>query len=1321
MVAAGDPDPESEPPAPPLANREVAVSRWKLAISRTQLAGAMGTDVSSLMATAGSGGAAHQYASPFRAVPSRTAAAAAPRRDVGRTLALLTAAAAAEARNQSALKAAVQNAAKAAMRAGGSRRVPSRQALATSKPAVPRARTSRRLPSRAMSSSKARIDAAMPGGDSVHPLRTDSVSSVASLHVSKAPDSFAAFMAGTASAVSPVVDADAASADAAEMGAAAPMAVAPVIAEEVLGDEGGVGGQGTQGGTTSGLRDADRLQGAQAPGGLDPLALDVQAEDAETMERFVFAQILSSIANTLLMVSHEDALVAYRYLSDPITARCKVHFIRQMEALYLERFLVSGGHRGGEEEGEVRFVEVPAAPSDEDEEEEEVVQVVPRQHGGSPVVVKDEPPSPMQSEGGERTSPRQSEGSDSPGPFASSGSEEEDSGEDSGEDSDTSSSSSDDSLEATAQATPTMDALVDTVLAGRARHRHTRRASLCKPALAALATSRRGLAGRRRSRHSMQPLFRAASATKSRRGSEAALRRRASGTGQRSQSFGPASPRKSKTPALLQAALAVRKQEEQAAEAGARDGEPGSVARRGSQGGPAGDSPRQTTASEDSKHVPPSTPRGELDMDALLGLPSPDAPARPRPASGMSRAGAASRASRAASRSGRRRSRRRLKRGQAQSATCSRRCRRGCRAASLAPCGCGWDFKARSCVCCGLSHITVLRVFDMAFDSPHMERSLRAGEHQERIKAWAGILAPLILTTMLWLLLAVPAVADVNSALRRASGADFTTGGMLAVAVLALAAAGMVAFVLSTIARFGVLSPSREGGAGARPPPHMLQGGSGQTITQTPSSTPVAVPPASPMLRRASSSAVFNAPPSSAGSWLQAAEEEERASAPLARGGSGGDLLPPPVSPSEGQGGGEQDALLSTGQVTAAGRHLRLMDTDILIPHPACTSLRLSCAHCCSRNCAALHRQVLWLDSSLSARSLVLLFLSCAVLLLADALAVRVHYPTASPDALLFHAGLLPCMLMVLSHIFRLRTGVQVTAAAGVLLEFLIITAATGVLGAAAPASILLVLLQLLGLAALALYNTFYTELNARRAMLLVMASHRAKRQADSVMGQLLPASVNDALNRNESIPFRMLPFDAVILWADLVGFTALSASMDSMAVLRLLHTIFAQCDALVEASGLWKLDTIGDAYVCVGFGEAAGQGPALVEKQFALALAMQDIVEKAGGGCGLGVRVGIHAGPVATGIIGTLRPRFYVFGRTVLEAEHMEASGATGRVQVSPAAASLYFQRTYGLQQREGAPAALFGEGPSPATFWLSPQGVLEPGDARQPRVEQE
>jgi hypothetical protein len=55
----------------------------------------------------------------------------------------------------------------------------------------------------------------------------------------------------------------------------------------------------------------------------------------------MFAQVLSSIANALLQVPAQDALVAYRYLSDPITARCKVHFIRQMEALYLERFLVS--------------------------------------------------------------------------------------------------------------------------------------------------------------------------------------------------------------------------------------------------------------------------------------------------------------------------------------------------------------------------------------------------------------------------------------------------------------------------------------------------------------------------------------------------------------------------------------------------------------------------------------------------------------------------------------------------------------------------------------------------------------------------------------------------------------------------------------------------------------------------------------------------------------------------------------------------------------------------------------------------------------------
>jgi class 3 adenylate cyclase len=355
-----------------------------------------------------------------------------------------------------------------------------------------------------------------------------------------------------------------------------------------------------------------------------------------------------------------------------------------------------------------------------------------------------------------------------------------------------------------------------------------------------------------------------------------------------------------------------------------------------------------------------------------------------------------------------------------------------------------------------------------------------------------------------------------------------------------------------------------------------------------------------------------------------------------------------------------------------------------------------------------------WLHLSLSARSAVLVLSSLLLLLLGDVAALATHYPSGTREDLLFHSALLPALWLAVSHMFRLRTGTQAATCGCILLLHWVMVAAWGLLEGINPLAALQVAAVLLFIAALTVYNTYNVELNARRVLLLVMASRRAKRQADNVMGQLLPVSVNTALSNNESIPFQILPHDVVILWADLVGFTALSAKMDSLGVLRMLHNIFVQFDALVEASALWKLDTIGDAYVVIGGLQEDTDGPSLVERQFALALSMQRIVSDISKHTNgeIGIRIGVHAGPVATGIIGTLRPRFYVFGRTVLEAEHMEATGQAGRVQVSPAAATMYRRRTYGLHARSQPPPFMFASGNDERgeegirSTWLQPLG---------------
>jgi class 3 adenylate cyclase len=53
-------------------------------------------------------------------------------------------------------------------------------------------------------------------------------------------------------------------------------------------------------------------------------------------------------------------------------------------------------------------------------------------------------------------------------------------------------------------------------------------------------------------------------------------------------------------------------------------------------------------------------------------------------------------------------------------------------------------------------------------------------------------------------------------------------------------------------------------------------------------------------------------------------------------------------------------------------------------------------------------------------------------------------------------------------------------------------------------------------------------------------------------------------------------------------------------------------------------------------------------------------------------LRVGIHAGPACSGLIGGSNPRFNVFGDTMNTASRLESTGVPGRVHVSKIVAGL-------------------------------------------------
>lgn len=170
---------------------------------------------------------------------------------------------------------------------------------------------------------------------------------------------------------------------------------------------------------------------------------------------------------------------------------------------------------------------------------------------------------------------------------------------------------------------------------------------------------------------------------------------------------------------------------------------------------------------------------------------------------------------------------------------------------------------------------------------------------------------------------------------------------------------------------------------------------------------------------------------------------------------------------------------------------------------------------------------------------------------------------------------------------------------------------------------------------------------------------------SDALLLNVLPASIAERLKTSpEAIAERFE--DASVLFADIVGFTPLSTSMPPEHVVALLAEVFARFDALAEHHGLEKIKTIGDAYLAAG--GIPVPKPGHLRSMAFLALDMLEKVRAIGEahGVSLGLRVGIHSGPVVAGVIGRRKFTYDLWGDTVNTSSRMESHGVAGRIHVS-------------------------------------------------------
>ena len=169
--------------------------------------------------------------------------------------------------------------------------------------------------------------------------------------------------------------------------------------------------------------------------------------------------------------------------------------------------------------------------------------------------------------------------------------------------------------------------------------------------------------------------------------------------------------------------------------------------------------------------------------------------------------------------------------------------------------------------------------------------------------------------------------------------------------------------------------------------------------------------------------------------------------------------------------------------------------------------------------------------------------------------------------------------------------------------------------------------------------------------------------ESERLLLNILPASVSTRLRSGEYPIADTFP-SVTVLFADLVGFTPMAANTSATDVIMMLSSLFTYFDDLVSERRLEKIKTIGDAYMAVGGLPEPLERHA--ERMIDLGLAMLDCTKPDGPFPDLNLRVGIHSGPVAGGVIGTRRFAYDVWGDTVNLASRLQETGVTGRIHVS-------------------------------------------------------
>ena len=200
-------------------------------------------------------------------------------------------------------------------------------------------------------------------------------------------------------------------------------------------------------------------------------------------------------------------------------------------------------------------------------------------------------------------------------------------------------------------------------------------------------------------------------------------------------------------------------------------------------------------------------------------------------------------------------------------------------------------------------------------------------------------------------------------------------------------------------------------------------------------------------------------------------------------------------------------------------------------------------------------------------------------------------------------------------------------------------------------------------------FNLTYTRfLDLQNAESQAKEAQLERKRSEDLLLNILPQEIANELKQFGKSYARKHE-EVTIMFADIQGFSSIAENLSADELVTQLDECFRAFDKIVEKHGLEKIKTVGDAYVC-----ACGLPRPVVNhaaKTVAAALDMIEFIK----GFGLTkkiqnlpafeFRVGIHTGPLVTGVVGMKKFTYDIWGDAVNIAARMEQHGEAGKINI--------------------------------------------------------